>query len=176
MNTHNNKRKQNSVKKFKEAFMALVKKKDLQNITVSEICSMAKLNRTTFYASFDSLNDLIESIKNDYKTLFIHKIKTFINDDYYFLNLFEDIYHNQLFYKMYFKLFSDNGLKSDFINELLFNKVDDSREMEYRVIFFRAGLTALLNKWLLEGCKEPPELVYSYLVNEYAARKNEPSK
>lgn len=171
MNTHNNKRKQNSVKKLKEAFMALAEKKDLQDITVSEICSMAKLNRTTFYANFDSLNDLIESIKNDYKTLFIHKIKTFVNDDHYFLSLFEDIYQNQLFYKIYFKLFSDNGLKSDLINELLFNQFGDSREMEYRATYFGAGLAALLNKWLLEGCKEPPELIYGYLVNEYSARK-----
>lgn len=45
---------------FDEALLYLLEKKDIEYITVSEICTKAGVNRSTFYLHYESINDLIE--------------------------------------------------------------------------------------------------------------------
>lgn len=52
MNTKNNKRRRESVEKIERAFVQLIQENELKDITVSEICNMTGLNRSTFYANF----------------------------------------------------------------------------------------------------------------------------
>lgn len=176
MNVSNNKKRQNSIKKIKESFMILLDKKDLKDIKVNEICELAHLNRTTFYANFKDIYDLVGSIKDDFENEIITKIKSFGHEEY-FLDLFKDIYENQIAYKAYLKLFSDKQLQSNLIAELIKEKTNINREIEYRIAFFRAGLAAILKKRLNEGCKETPEEIHNYLLNEYGLRlENEPKE
>ena len=60
MNVKNNKRKKNSIKRIENAFMTLLQVKDVNEITVAEICKKAELNRSTFYANFFDIYDLAE--------------------------------------------------------------------------------------------------------------------
>ena len=48
MNTPNNKRKRNSQEKIEKTFLQLIQKKNISEISVSTICKIAKLNRSTF--------------------------------------------------------------------------------------------------------------------------------
>ena len=48
MNTHNNKRKKESIAQIEKVFINLIQNKELNEISVSEICKLAGLNRTTF--------------------------------------------------------------------------------------------------------------------------------
>jgi len=43
-----------------EAFIDLLEKKNIEYITVKEICLKAGVNRSTFYLHYESINDLIE--------------------------------------------------------------------------------------------------------------------
>lgn len=52
MNTPNNKRKRDSQEKIEKTFLKLIQKKNITEISVSMICEIAKLNRSTFYANY----------------------------------------------------------------------------------------------------------------------------
>lgn len=54
----------NTARRMDEAFLELLEKKDIQFITVKEICERAKVNRSTFYLHYETIGDLLsESVE-----------------------------------------------------------------------------------------------------------------
>lgn len=49
--------------RLKDALFQLLKVKSLEKISISEICTLASVNRNTFYAHYSSLNSLLEEIE-----------------------------------------------------------------------------------------------------------------
>ena len=49
MNVPNNKRRQNTLLKIHTAFIDLLETRELDDISVTDICGKAGINRTTFY-------------------------------------------------------------------------------------------------------------------------------
>lgn len=64
MNTPDNKRKRDSQEKIEKTFLQLIQKRNITEISVSKICEIAKLNRSTFYANYFDVYDLVEKVKN----------------------------------------------------------------------------------------------------------------
>ena len=56
-----NRNAQRSIRLLKEAFMELLAEKPYESITVSNVARKADLNRGTFYAHFDNVDDLMRS-------------------------------------------------------------------------------------------------------------------
>lgn len=50
---------------LKESLMTLLQKKQIFSITVKEICELADINRSTFYAHYDNPFDLLEQIEQE---------------------------------------------------------------------------------------------------------------
>lgn len=46
----------------------------------------------------------------------------------------------------------------------------DSKFIDYHSEFFRAGITAIIKKWLNNGCKETPEDIMEIIDSEYKNR------
>ena len=51
--------------KIKDTFIKLYKKKGLSNITVTMLCKEAGISRSTFYAYFEDIYDLLEHIERE---------------------------------------------------------------------------------------------------------------
>ena len=68
MNVPNNKRRQNTLLKIHTAFIDLLETHDLDNISVTDICMKAGINRTTFYMNFRDIYDLAEAEMNRLET------------------------------------------------------------------------------------------------------------
>lgn len=60
-----NRNAQRSIRLLKEAFMELLAEKPYESITVSDVARKADLNRGTFYAHFDNVDDLMRSVMSD---------------------------------------------------------------------------------------------------------------
>lgn len=171
MNTPNNKRKKESIIKIEKTFLELIQTKELSQISVTDICKKAKLNRTTFYANYIDIYDLADKIRNKmihdflevYKEEQAQKAHT-----YNFLKLFQHIKENQIFYKTYFKLNFDLIDNEFLIDEQEFIKFyGTTKNKEYHITFFKAGITAVIKKWLYNGCKETPEEICHIIESEY---------
>ena len=172
MNTKNNSRKKASVQKIYSAFTELLQEKEIKNISVTEICTLTGLNRSTFYANFLDVYDLADKLREKLEQDFSETFADLRSNGTAggALRMFTHIKENQLFYKTYFKLgydekhailiYDENRAKSDFAG----------KNIHYHIEFFRAGLNALIQMWLDGGCKESPEEMAEILQAEYKGR------
>ncbi|MDO5397682.1 MAG: TetR-like C-terminal domain-containing protein [bacterium] len=173
MNTKNNKRRRESVAKIEKIFIELLQTKSLNQITVSDICKKAELNRSTFYANYIDIYDLADKIR-EYLESEINRlyqdeqINQFNSNDY--LRLFRHIKDNQLFYKTYFKLGYDNNYKILFYDTVQAEKYFGNKHIEYHIEFFKCGLNAIIKKWLENNCLETPEEMAEIIQSEYQGR------
>lgn len=63
MNTKNNKRKRESIQKIEQVLIEFLQTKELNQISVSDICKKADLNRSTFYANYVDIYELADTIR-----------------------------------------------------------------------------------------------------------------
>ncbi|MCM1395846.1 MAG: TetR/AcrR family transcriptional regulator, partial [Corallococcus sp.] len=54
----------NTAEKMRKALLTLIERKSFKDITISEICSVAKVNRTTFYLHYNNVLDLLTEISD----------------------------------------------------------------------------------------------------------------
>ncbi len=172
MNVKNNKRKQQSREKIEKVFIELLQTKEITQITVSDICKRTELNRSTFYANYTDIYELAdtirESLEQEVNVLYENDMINNCFTDY--KRLFEHIKDNQIFYKTYFKLGYDN---EHYVNLSMLNpdnKYLPEKNLEYHIEFHKAGLNAIIKKWLNNGCKETPQEMAEIIKSEYQER------
>lgn len=174
MNTPNNKRRRESQEKIEKTFLQLIQKRDIENITVSDICKLSHLNRSTFYANYIDIYDLVEKVKDRMAYEFASMYASSIDNSSYdnisdnYLKMFKHIKENQIFYKTYFKLESATFIApiKQFNTDLAL-KYYDNKYIDYHIEFFRAGLNAVIKKWLDNDCQESPENIAKIIISEY---------
>ena len=173
MNISNNARRKNTIKRIEEAFLSEMDKKELSQIRISDLCKLAEINRSTFYANYVDIYDLADEIfmkleQDVFRLLFSNSNLSFNSGD--FLQLFTHIQENQTLYRLYFKLgyepknnmrLCDMCIQEQFLNEEL---------MDYHIAFFKNGFNAIVRKWLNGGCQETPQQMTAVLLTEYHGR------
>ena len=116
MNTKNNKRKRESMQKIEQVLIEFLQTKELNQISVSDICKKAELNRSTFYANYVDIFELADTIREkleaEVSELYKDEITEGFNSNNYLL-LFQHIKENQIFYRTYFKLGYDEKYRID---------------------------------------------------------------
>lgn len=169
MNTSNNKKRKKSQEQIEKIFLQLIQKKNIGEISVSTICEKANLNRSTFYSNYIDIYDLAEKVKQQMEVDFAqfqlsNKAK---QDEDGYLNMFKYIKDNQIFFKTYFKLEEiSKSLPTQYRVDLA-EKYYDNKYIDYHIEFFRAGLNAIIKKWLNNECKETPEEINEIIISEY---------
>lgn len=174
MNIPNNKRKKESMERIEKVFIELLQTKEISEISVSDICKRARLNRTTFYANYTDIYGLADTIRNKLENnlaeLYRDEIAQGFNSNNY-LKLFQHIKENQIFYQTYFKLGYDNNYKIIKYDIRLASEHFDNKFIEYHMEFFKAGITQIIKLWLQNGCKESPGDMFEIIRSEYQGRK-----
>ena len=66
MNIKNNSRYKMSSEKIETAFLTLILNHKYEDITISQVCNQANINRSTFYCHYDDINDLIIKIEGKF--------------------------------------------------------------------------------------------------------------
>jgi len=169
MNTPNNQKRKKSQEKIEKIFLQLMQKKNIEDISVSTICDIANLNRSTFYSNYVDIYDLAEKVKqkmaDDFAEFQLSNNSKQNSDGY--LTMFKYIKDNQIFFKTYFKLESICPDVPIQYHVELAEKYYDNKFIDYHIEFFRAGLNAIIKKWLNNGCKETPEEINEIITSEY---------
>ena len=178
MNIKNNSRYKKSCEKIENAFLFLLEKYKYDDITVSQICKHAEINRSTFYCHYTDLNDLIIKVEKRFAQVTagifnfgerrsheaMVEMFTFFKDNKYFYRAFLNIPYitfaeSETKLKCLEKVGCDGSIKSSI-----------DMGLYYRGSFFGAGIKEMCRIWLERDCKESPEEMASLLLEEYANR------
>ena len=172
MNVKNNKRKRESIKKIESVFIEFLQKKDIGQISVTDICKLTGLNRSTFYANYTDIYDLADKIKEKLEREFsaLFSTENTINETDGALKMFRHIKENQLFYKTYFKLGYDESHQIYVWDTERAKKDFENTHIKYHIEFFKNGINAIIKMWLNDGCIESPEEMAEIIKSEYKGR------
>lgn len=181
MNTPNNKRKKESREKIEKVFVELIQNKEINEISVTDICKKCHLNRSTFYANYMDIYDLANKIREQLElevdSIYKEERETNKNSNN-FLKLLKKIKENQIFYRTYFKLnmdktFTIEKFQYDFN---LAKEIYADKYIDYHIEFFMAGFNAIIKKWLNNSCQETPEEINQIIIDEYKNKTIESTK
>ena len=144
MNTPNNKRRQETVKRIDEAFVSLLQEKSLHEIEISELCELAQINRSTFYAHYDDVTALADA--------FVEQTEKMVQslphpeDDYSWI--FTCIKEQPRHFAAYFKL----GIREV--------------KADYKMLFLRSAVHGVAKLWFKNGCVESAEHMGAIIMRE----------
>ena len=179
MNVKNNKKYKNNSEKIESAFLALILNHNYDDINISQICQVAEINRSTFYAHYDDINDLIITIEGKFANS-MAKIFAFGKkyDNHAFIEMFQFVKNNQYFYKAFLNIpyitFAESDIRKKILGQLkdkgTYSQLDDVA-IFYRANFFGAGIKEVCRIWLDHGCKESPEEMAKIILEEYSGRE-----
>ena len=157
---------------FDEALIYLLENKDIEYITIKEICNKAGVNRSTFYLHYENINDLVEETMNYINKKFMNYFNenTIKNSKVEDLILIEKKYltpylsfvkENKKIFKASFNNPSGmkvnnkyNHLKYYILNPIMdrFNIVE--KEKGYLLTFYINGIMAIIKEWIDMDCKD----------------------
>lgn len=171
----------NTAAKMDEAFLELLGQKDLEFITIKELCEKAGVNRSTFYLHYENLGDLLDEsmryliekfsdrVAPANKTI-VSRIRScpleelyLITPDYLepYLNFFAE--HRRLFFTV---MKNAKVLRLDETYTRMFRHIFvpimerfsiPERDWKYRMAFYINGLIAIVMQWLDSDCADPIE-------------------
>lgn len=161
-------------KMITDAFLTGVKSKPISDITVKELCESAHINRATFYAHYENIFDLADSVRQEFAGKIITAVTEFKNEDS--LNdmlvcVCRCVAENPDYCEIVFGRYAD----SDFINtvvELLRGKFlslwrecdgADKADLDLTYTFIANGGVAVIRLWVQNGMKQSPEYIAAFI-------------
>ena len=171
-----------------QALIEKKKKKDFEFITVKEICKKAGVNRSTFYLHYETLQDLLEEcVENSNKKFieyfnknpkqFFEKIKNCSNEDFilitpeYLSPYLTYIKENKVIHQVAVKHahIMNSVEKFNALNKHvfmpIFNRLGiDEKTGHYMIAYYLHGITAIINEWIKNGCKDEIEYIEKIII------------
>lgn len=162
---------------LKEALLTLMAEKNIQQISVSELCQTAGINRSTFYNHYGSQFDVLKELEHDTA----NKIKEVLdkkNPDKSISKKVETMCTFLLENKAVSKVLFRNNTADDKFAEFLFtipqmcdsyNMISDRHDdvtKDLIMTFLTNGSYSLIRKWLLDDCPKTPKEIgeLAYIV------------
>lgn len=153
-------------------------------ITVREICERTGVHRSTFYAHYRDVYDLVEKVEENMSRrlteTFFRKLDERASARDCFSEIFAFIRDHREFYLYYLSESRKYGvlqlawdtIRSRYAAAVKPEKFGarSSEEMEYHGAFFLVGMTTVVRMWLQNGCREEPGALYDILRRQSAVQ------
>lgn len=169
----------NTAKRMDEALISLLQEKDFEYLTIKEICSRAKVNRSTFYLHYENVGDLlletIQLINDKFRSSFFQKDfninnksldELFLVTEEWIIPYLNFIKENKCVYKAVHTNSVAFGMEKTF--GCFFNNVFSPILSRYGVLkdmhgyvmdFYRYGISSVIMRWVDNDCTEPVEYI-----------------
>ena len=149
-----------------EALFNLMKKKDYNSISITEICSKAGTGRMSFYRNFDSKEDIIKKWITNTTDNFLNESDISYKNDTtkdYFIKLFSHLEKYKTEAYLIYKANLFNLLKNEFDKKLI--NLHQKEYENYKSYFIAGGIFNVYYFWLINGSIESPEALANKMVN-----------
>lgn len=182
MNVKNNRLNRETDEKIIRTVYAMMTQqhRPIGKITVREICEGAGVHRSTFYAHYQDVYDVVEKVEQTMSERLTQTVLARLDTAASVSDLFEEVFafvgEYRAFYAVYLGQMHRAGvigvaweLLQDRTAQLDYHSLGyrSQAELEYVGIFFINGLTAMLRRWLETGCKETPRELVEILASQY---------
>ena len=177
----------NTALRIDEALIALLEEKDLEYITVKEICQRAGVNRSTFYLHYDTVADLVneaaEMVNQRFLSYFPQQKEEILQgmdsrepEDLilvtreYLLPYLRFIRDNKKVYRAAFRnpggMWVDTRyveLKQHILHPILERFEIPAVHQPYYIAYYVEGIMAIVKEWLRKDCADEVETV-AYII------------
>lgn len=173
----------NTALRMDEALIALLEKKDLEYITVKEICHQAGVNRSTFYLHYESIAELLdetmEMINQRFLSYFPQEEEAVLgNMEHRELN--DLVFVTQEYLLPYLRFIQDNKkvyraafrnpssmqanarygvLKQRILDPILERFEIPAARRPYYIAYYVEGIAAIVKEWLRHDCGDSVEMI-----------------
>lgn len=179
----------NTALKMDIAFLELLEHKDIEYITVKEICKKAGVNRSTFYLHYETIDDLLNEstqyINEHFNTHMKHNDSDFISNienlpiEQLYLITPEYLEPYLRYIKEHKRLFA-TAIKNttllrldqnyDKMFQTIFNPILERytvpvERRKYLMEFYIHGLMAIIYEWLKNDCNDSIEQIISIMCD-----------
>ena len=162
-----------------EALIACLEKKDLEYITVKELCQLAGVNRSTFYLHYETIADLLDECVAYTNDKCFRRYSAELTDidrrlasgrpedailisPEYLRPYLAFVRENRRIYQVVLRhqdIFRTRGTFQELFDRFFSPMLDKfhfpEREKAYIVHFYLGGITAVVGEWLERDCADP---------------------
>ena len=173
----------NTALRMDEALIALLEEKDLEYITVKEICHQAGVNRSTFYLHYETIsalvNETMEMINQRFLSYFPQQEEEVLDNmdsrkledlvlvtRQYLLPYLHFIRDNKKVYRAAFRNPSSmqahtryGELKQHILGPVLERFQIPSAHQPYYMAYYVEGIIAIVKEWLRQDCADEVEMI-----------------
>ena len=173
----------NTALRMDEALLALLEEKDLEYITVKEICHQAGVNRSTFYLHYETIADLVnetlEMINQRFLSYFPQQEEEILGNldsrereelvlvtREYLLPYLRFIRDNKKVYRAAFRNPSSvqahtryGELKQHILGPVLARFEIPAAHRPYYMAYYVEGIAAIIKEWLRQDCADEVEMI-----------------
>lgn len=173
----------NTALRMDEALIALLEEKDLEFITVKEICRQAGVNRSTFYLHYETISDLVnetlEMINQRFLSYFPQQEEEVLGNmdnrqrkdlvlvtREYLLPYLHFIRDNKKVYRAAFRNPSSmqahtryGELKQHILGPILERFEIPAPHRPYYMAYYVEGIIAIVKEWLRQDCADEVEMI-----------------
>ena len=173
----------NTALRMDEALIALLEEKDLEYITVKEICHQAGVNRSTFYLHYETIADLVnetlEMINRRFLSYFSQQEEDVLGNmdsrerkdlvlvtREYLLPYLRFIQDNKKVYRAAFRNPSSmqahvryGELKQHILGPILERFEITASHRPYYMAYYVEGIIAIVKEWLRQDCADEVEMI-----------------
>lgn len=179
----------NTAVKFDKALLSLLEQKPFEYITISEICTKAGVNRSTFYLHYENTSDLLaETTKyllDSFLSYFSVDTKNIVNR-FAECDLQELVFVTPKYLSPYLNFIKDNRqvfkiaiqqlgtMDLEGVYKKMFLHIFDpilsrfefpEKERTYVMKFYLSGITAIVMEWLDGNCQNSIEEITKIIVD-----------
>ncbi len=178
-------------KNLRDSLFALLEKKNINQITVTELTTLADVNRSTFYLYYNDIFDMMEKIQQEIYEVFVETVVNYKND-------FSDIECIVEYLSGFLEFCKENYAVCRFItrndcNNHLAEKIKlavrcvipdsavffpENDPRNYLTTFALSGMLATILEWMNNGMKIPVEdmsrfLSYTYFLGSKSQKESD---
>ncbi len=173
----------NTALRMDEALLALLEEKDLEYITVKELCHRAGVNRSTFYLHYETISDLVNETLGMINQRFLsyfpqqedqvlgnmgsrEREELILVTREYLLPYLRFIRDNKKVYRAAFRNPGSVGanvryreLKQCILDPILERFEIPTAHRPYYMAYYIEGIAAIVKEWLRQDCKDEVEMI-----------------
>lgn len=158
-----------SKNKLNIAILDLLRSKDKEEITVSELCKLASVNRNTFYSHYKDVNELVDEVRANYLEVFLKQIRDLSvrgeSLQKVLTVLLESIAYNHDTFTILFKDRNDSTFLHTLVQLALKDAIEDLK-LQSDVVsksdindYIIGGVVSMVNSWIKSEFELSPKVM-----------------